>query len=67
MALGKRLARLEAHRGTGIGADAPRVILLCDGGGEAQIALSAGHRALSRDKDEDEAQFIARAENTLLA
>lgn len=54
-----RLDRLEGKRG---GADGgPAVIFLCESGGEARAALVMGGGTLSREPDESDADFMARA------
>lgn len=54
-----RLERLEVKRG---GADGgPAVIFLCEAGGEARAALVMGGGTLSREPDESETAFTARA------
>ena len=61
MTLSKRLERLEAERGNGVG-DMPSVIFLCDGEtGEPMAALIIGGGTISREPDETREAFEARA------
>lgn len=57
--LRRRLDRLEGKRGGPDGE--PAVIFLCEAGGEARAALVTGGGTLSREPNESEAAFIARA------
>lgn len=60
MNLRRRLEKLQSKcRVTSRG---PSIILVCDGGGEARLALLPGLRALSRCHDEAEEKFIDRVE-----
>ena len=59
--LSKRLERLEGKRG--MTSRGPSVILICDGGGEARVALLIDGGTLSRRHSETEADFVARASN----
>lgn len=60
MTLKKRIDRLAEKSGR-LDGEVPTVIFLCEADGEAQSALMMGGDTLTRDKDETESAFIARA------
>jgi len=60
MTLRKRIDRLAAKAGADSCAE-PHVVFLCEAGGETRVALLKGGGTLSREPDETEAAFMARA------